>query len=100
MENDGITAYYPEEMVILAEWQNRGCGKQLLREIERRVPARGAKHMEMISVKGEHHMHFCEGFGLYEVTNLRLMGKHCDCPHAPDKTHPGHGSVRGALLFM
>ncbi|MGN0972097.1 MAG: GNAT family N-acetyltransferase [Aristaeellaceae bacterium] len=77
-EYDDITAYYLEEIVILADWQNRGCGRQLLQEIERRALAHGARHIELTSVNDAHHMHFYKGFGLYEATNLRVMGKHYD----------------------
>lgn len=77
-EYDDVTAYYLEEIVILADWQNQGFGKQLLQEIERRALAHGARHLELISVNDAHHMHFYKGFGLHAATNLRLMGKHYD----------------------
>ncbi|MGN0745807.1 MAG: GNAT family N-acetyltransferase [Aristaeellaceae bacterium] len=77
-EYDDISVYYLEEIVILAAFQNQGCGKQLLREIERRALLHGARHIELTSVNDEHHMHFYKGFGLYEATNLRVMGKHYD----------------------
>lgn len=75
-EYDDITAYYLEEIVILKEYQNKGCGKRFLAEIERRVLERGAEHIELASVNDAHHMHFYEGFGMYAATNLKIMGKH------------------------
>ena len=57
-------------------YQNKGYGKQLLNEIEKRVVEYGAKHIELTSVNDEHHMHFYKGFGMYAATNLKIMGKH------------------------
>lgn len=75
-EYDDLTAYYLEEIVIFAEYQNRGFGKQLLGEIERRVREKGAEHLELVSVNDEHHLHFYTGLGMYVASNLLLMGKH------------------------
>ena len=75
-EYDDISAYFLEEIVIFADYQNKGYGKQLLNEIEKRVLEYGAEHIELTSVNDEHHMHFYEGFGMYAATNLKIMGKH------------------------
>ncbi|MDO5001557.1 MAG: GNAT family N-acetyltransferase [Eubacteriales bacterium] len=75
-EYDDLTAYYLEEIVIFAAYQNKGLGRQFLAEIERRARARGAEHIELTSVNDEHHMRFYKGFGMYEGENLRIMGKH------------------------
>lgn len=75
-EYDDISVYYLEEIVILAAYQNQGYGKQFLGEIEKRLQEYGAKHLELTSVNDEHHLHFYKGFGMYEATNLRVMGKH------------------------
>ena len=75
-EYDDLSAYYLEEIVILAEYQNKGYGKQFLREIEKQMLERGAKHMELTSVNDAHHMHFYTEFGMYPAANLKVMGKH------------------------
>ena len=75
-EYDDISVYYLEEIVIFADYQNKGYGKQLLNEIEKRALEYGAKHIELTSVNDEHHMHFYKGVGMYEATNLKIMGKH------------------------
>lgn len=78
-EYDDLTAYFLEEIVILAAYQNTGLGRQLLAELERRARARGAEHIELVSINDEHHMRFYRGFGMYEAGNLRIMGKHWEC---------------------
>ena len=75
-EYDDLTEYNLEEIVVLAEYQNKGYGKALLKEIERRVREHGAMHIDLISVNDEHHMHFYTSFGMYEANNLKIMGKH------------------------
>ena len=75
-EYDDLTAYYLEEIVIFAEYQNRGYGKALLAELEQRTAAHGAEHIELVSVNDEHHMRFYSSFGMYAATNLKIMGKH------------------------
>jgi len=79
-EYDDLIGYYLEEIVVLEKYQNRGYGNQLLREIERRALGHGARHLELSSVNDEHHMHFYTGFGMYPAGNLKIMGKHYECP--------------------
>ena len=75
-EYDDLTAFYLEEIVILADYQNKGYGTALLQEIEKRAKERGAAHMELVSVNDAHHMQFYSSFGMYAATNLKVMGKH------------------------
>lgn len=75
-EYDDLLSYYLEEIVILAEYQNKGYGKAFLNEIEKRILQYGAKHIELLSVNDTHHNHFYTEFGMYAATNLRIMGKH------------------------
>lgn len=75
-EYDDLTAFYLEEIVILADYQNKGYGTALLQEIERRAKERGAEHIELVSVNDAHHMRFYSSFGMYAATNLKVMGKH------------------------
>ena len=75
-EYDDLTLYYLEEIVIFAEYQNKGYGKAFLREIEKRILQNGATHMELLSVNDAHHHHFYTEFGMYDAKNLKIMGKH------------------------
>lgn len=75
-EYDDLTAFYLEEIVILAEYQNNGYGTALLQEVETRAKERGAEHMELVSVNDAHHMRFYSSFGMYAAANLKTMGKH------------------------
>ena len=75
-EYDDLTAYYLEEIVVFAEYQNKGYGTAFLREIEKRIIAHGAEHIELTSVNDEHHHHFYTQFGMYAASNLKVMGKH------------------------
>lgn len=75
-EYDDISVYYLEEIVVFAEYQNKGYGNAFLNEIEKRVLEYGAEHIELTSVNDEHHMHFYTKFGMYSATNLKVMGKH------------------------
>lgn len=75
-EYDDLRLYYLEEIVIFAEYQNRGYGKAFLDEIEKRILQNGAAHMELLSVDDEHHNHFYTEFGMCTADNLKIMGKH------------------------
>lgn len=73
---DDLSAYYLEEIVIFADFQNKGYGTRLLQEIERRTLEHGAEHIELTSVNDARHMRFYTGFGMYAAANLKIMGKH------------------------
>lgn len=72
---DDLTSYWLEEIVILAGYQNKGFGRQFLREIEQHARAHGAKLIELASVNDEPHMHFYTTSGMYPASNLKIMGK-------------------------
>ena len=62
---DDLTSYWLEEIVILAGYQNKGFGRQFLREIEQHARAHGAKLIELASVNDEPHTHFYTTSGMY-----------------------------------
>ena len=74
-EYDDLKAYYLEEIVILKQFQNRGCGSALLHELERTARDSGATHLELLSVSDDHHLHFYKKAGFYAATTLCIMGK-------------------------
>ena len=75
-EFDNLKAYFLEEIVIFAEYQNKGYGAAFMEELERVIRKNGVEHLELISVNDEHHMHFYKKLGLYAASNLVMMGKH------------------------
>lgn len=75
-EFDDLKAYFLEEIVIFAEFQNKGYGKALMEELEKITRSNGVEHIELISVNDEHHMHFYKKLGFYAASNLAMMGKH------------------------
>lgn len=74
-EFDDLKAYFLEEIVIFSD-HNKGYGTEFMAELEKRVRANGAEHIELISVNDEHHMHFYKKSGFYSAGNLTMMGKH------------------------
>lgn len=75
-EFDDLKAYFLEEIVIFAEYQNKGYGAAFMEELERVVRQKGVEHLELISVNDEHHMYFYKKLGFYAASNLAMMGKH------------------------
>ena len=75
-EFDDLKAYFLEEIVIFAQYQNKGYGAAFMKELERVVRENGVEHLELISVNDEHHMHFYKKLGFYAASNLAMMGKH------------------------
>lgn len=75
-EYDDIKLYYLEEIVIFSKFQNKGYGKILLNELEKRTKMNGASQIEFICINDEHHMHFYEKLGFNASKNLNMMGKH------------------------
>lgn len=75
-EFDDLKAYFLEEIVIFADYQNNGYGTAFMAELERVVRENGVEHIELISVNDEHHMHFYKKMGFYAASNLAMMGKH------------------------
>ena len=75
-EFDDLKAYFLEEIVIFAEFQDKGYGAALMEELERVVRINCVEHLELISVNDELHMHFYKKLGFYAASNLAMMGKH------------------------
>ena len=75
-EFDDLKAYFLEEIVIFAEYQNNGYGAAFMMELESIVRANGVEHIELISVNDEHHMYFYKKMGFYVANTLVMMGKH------------------------
>ena len=76
VEFDDRSFYELEEILVFAEYQNKGYGRQLLAEVENRVQECGASLIELICPDDEHHRRFYGGFGMEESTNLKIMKKY------------------------
>lgn len=72
--DDGF-AYDLVEIVVDADYQNKGIGKALMRELESRVKEEGAMLVQLEMVNDEHHEHFYGNLGYKTATNLVLKTK-------------------------
>ncbi|NLD16533.1 MAG: GNAT family N-acetyltransferase [Tissierellia bacterium] len=72
---DDILGYYLEEIVIDGQYQNKGYGSFVIKELEKIVSSDGASIIELSSVNSEKHMHFYKKSGFYISKNIILMGK-------------------------
>ncbi len=72
---DDIESFYLEEIVIASEYQHKGYGSALLREIERRVKEMGVAMVELDSVNDEMHHHFYGKAGYKNTTTLQGKSK-------------------------
>ena len=75
-EYDDLSSFFLEEIVIFAEYQDRGYGSLFLKEIESKILSNNCKHLELLSINDEKHIHFYTKAGLYSAKNLVIMGKH------------------------
>ena len=72
--DDGF-AYDLVEIVVDAEYQNKGIGTAFMRELESRVKAEGAMLVQLEMVNDEHHEHFYGSLGYKNAVNLVLKTK-------------------------
>lgn len=70
VQYDDLVAYDLKEIVIAPAHQNKGLGTRLIREVETRVKALGAKMMQLDSVKDEQHEHFYRKLGFGTTGNF------------------------------
>ena len=70
-----LMAYDLVEIVIAAQYQNRGIGTAFMQELERRVKEQGAAMVQLEAVNDELHAHFYGKLNYYDATNLVLKAK-------------------------
>ena len=75
---DDIVGYYLDEIVIATEYQNKGYGSALLKELELRVYEKGAACVELQAVADEHHEHYYGKAGYHDAVNFVLKVKWFD----------------------
>ena len=74
-EFDDLTAYYLEEILVFYPFQKQGYGKIIIKDLEKMVKDQNVKHIELLSINDEFHMHFYKSLGLYEARTLVVMAK-------------------------
>lgn len=67
---DDIKGYTLEEIVIATEYQNKGYGSALLKELEMQVRKKGAACIELQAVADEHHEHYYGKAGYHNAKTL------------------------------
>lgn len=58
------------EIVIASEYQNKGIGTELMKELENRVREKGALNIRLDAVNDEFHEHFYGKLGYKNVSNF------------------------------
>lgn len=72
---DDILGYTLEEIIIATEYQNKGCGSALLKDLETRVRKKGAACIELQAVADEHHEHYYGKAGYHNAKNFVMKVK-------------------------
>ena len=72
---DDIKGYTLEEIVIVSEYQNKGYGSILLKELEMRVRKKGAACVELQAVADAHHEHYYGKAGYHNAKNFVMKVK-------------------------
>ena len=72
---DDIIGYTLDEIVIAYEFQNRGIGSMLLRELEQRVKEKGASCVELQAVNDDMHERYYGKAGYKNTKNFVLKVK-------------------------
>ena len=72
---DDCFAYDLIEIVVFAEYQNKGIGTAFMKELEARVKEKGAMPLQLEAVNDEHHEHFYGKLGYKNVSNFVLKTK-------------------------
>ncbi len=72
---DDIVVYDLVEIVVAAEFQNKGIGTQIMLEIECRLKKAGASLIQPTAVNDEMHEHFYGKLGYKKSTKIISMSK-------------------------
>lgn len=72
---DDIIGYTLDEIVIAYEYQNKGIGSMLLRELEQRVKEKGASCVELQAVNDDMHERYYGKAGYQNVKNFVMKVK-------------------------
>ena len=72
---DDIKGYTLEEILIATEYQNRGYGSIVLKELEMQVRKNGAACIELQAVADEQHEHYYGKSGFHNAKNFVMKVK-------------------------
>jgi len=72
---DDIVGYTLDEIIIAHEYQNKGIGSMLLRELEQRIKEKGASCVELQAVNDEMHEHYYGKAGYHNAKNFVMKVK-------------------------
>ncbi len=72
---DDIIGYTLDEIVIAYEYQNKGIGSMLLRELEQRVKEKGASCVELQAVNDDMHERYYGKAGYQNAKNFVMKVK-------------------------
>ena len=72
---DDIKGYTLEEILIATEYQNKGYGSILLKELELRVHKKGSACIELQAVADEHHERYYGKAGYHNAKNFVMKVK-------------------------
>lgn len=72
---DNILGYTLEEIIILADYQNKGLGRRLLDEIEKRAREKGASCVELQAVNDGMHERYYGKAGYKNAANFVMKVK-------------------------
>ena len=72
---DDIIGYTLDEIVIAYEYQNKGIGSKLLRELEQRVKEKGASCVELQAVNDDMHERYYGKAGYQNAKNFVMNVK-------------------------
>ena len=75
---DDIIGYTLEEIVISSDYQHKGIGSNLLKEVEKKVKDRGASCVELQAVNDEMHEHYYSKAGYKNARNFVMKVKWFD----------------------
>lgn len=74
-EYDDLRSYFLEEIVISKNYQGKGYGSSLIKELEDRLVDKDVSLIELISVNDDKHHKFYRNLSFGQSTNLIMMSK-------------------------
>lgn len=74
-EYDDLKSYFLEEIVIFNEYQDKGLGSLLIKELENQLHDMDVSLIELMSINDEKHRHFYEKLSFTKASNLTIMSR-------------------------
>lgn len=74
-EYDDLKSYFLEEIVIFNEYQDKGLGSLLIKELENQLQDMDVSMIELMSINDEKHRYFYEKLSFTKASNLTIMSR-------------------------